>query len=72
MSRTTHLTWCKTRALEYVDAGDLSSAFVSLISDLGKHPETRNHAAGDVGTVLLMAGQLGTVSQMREFIEGCN
>ena len=72
MNRPTHLAWCKTRALEYVDAGDLSSAFASLISDLGKHPETRGHGAGELGTMLLMAGQLGTVSQMREFIEGCN
>jgi hypothetical protein len=40
LDRNKHLTWCKRRALEYVDQGDLASAVASMSSDLSKHPET--------------------------------
>ena len=39
MDRLEHLAWCKTRALEYVESGDLPSAVASMTSDMGKHPE---------------------------------
>lgn len=39
-TRAEHVAWCKARALQYVDEGDLNNAFASLISDLGKHSET--------------------------------
>lgn len=71
-SRSEHLTWCKKRALEYVDAGDLSQAYASMVSDMRKHPETENHPALDLGTMLLMGGQLSTANEMRKFIEGFN
>ena len=35
-TRAEHLAWCKKRALEYVDAGDLLQAYTSMASDLGK------------------------------------
>jgi hypothetical protein len=35
-----HLEWCKSRALEYLEQGDLLQAHASMISDLSKHPET--------------------------------
>ena len=31
-----HLAWCKARALEYLDAGDLGQAVASMMSDLTK------------------------------------
>jgi len=71
-SRAEHLAWCKERALQYVDSGDLNNAFASLISDLRKHPETEGHAAAELGMMLLMAGHLSTEKDMREFIVGCN
>ena len=44
MTRDEHLAWCKARALEYLDAGDLVNAVASMASDLTKHPETgRGH-----------------------------
>jgi hypothetical protein len=70
--RADHLARCKQRALEYVDLGDNAQAFDSLVSDLGKHPETRNHAAIELGMMLLLGGQLNTAKQMRDFITGCN
>jgi hypothetical protein len=39
VSRAEHLTWCKARALEYLDEGDLTNAVASMMSDLGKHPD---------------------------------
>ena len=72
MTRLEHLDWCKKRALEYVDMGDLSSAYASMASDLRKHPETENHTAISLGMVLVMGGHLSTSQKMREFINGFN
>ena len=71
-TREQHMAWCKKRALEYVDVGDLANAAASMASDLRKHPETENHSAIQLGMGLLMIGQLSTVEAMREFIEGFN
>lgn len=71
-TRAEHLAFCKARALEYVDAGDLTSAINSLASDLNKHPETAGHAAIQLGALLMFGGHLNTPKQMRDHIEGCN
>lgn len=71
-TRAEHLAWCKQRALEYCDAGDVNQAYASMASDLRKHPETSNHAATALGMQMLMSGLLSTPSAMREFIEGFN
>ena len=72
MTRQEHLDWCKKRALEYVEAGDPNQAYASMISDLGKHPETDRHSAIELGMMLLMGGQLSSAEQMRKFIDGFN
>lgn len=72
MTRQEHLQWCKDRAIEYVDADDLKNAFASFQSDMSKHPETENHAALQMGTMLLFGGHLSTGQQMREWINGFN
>ena len=72
MNREEHLTWCKQRALEYVKAGDLSQAFASMGSDLGKHPETQNHSGIQLGLMMLLAGHLDSKEKMAEFIRGFN
>ncbi len=72
MTRAEHLQWCKDRALEYVEQGDLSGAYASMSSDLQKHDETRNHSAVMLGMRLMMSGNLSTPSKMRKFIEGFN
>jgi hypothetical protein len=41
MTREEHLDWCKKRAMEYVETGDLLNAVGSMLSDLGLHPETK-------------------------------
>jgi hypothetical protein len=72
MTRQEHLTWCKQRALAELERGDLNNTFASMASDLGKHPETRGHSAVELGTMLLITGNLSTPQKMREFIEGFN
>jgi hypothetical protein len=72
MTRDEHLLWCKKRALQYVDAGDLTQAFASMGSDLQKHPDTADHSGIGLGMMMLMAGHLSTPADMRSFIEGFN
>lgn len=72
MNREEHMQWCKKRALEYVDAGDLTNAYGSMASDMGKHEETKNHVEIMLGMQLMVTGNLNTSNKMREFIEGFN
>ncbi len=71
-TRQEHLQWCKDRALEYVEAEDLTNAYASMASDLGKHKETEMHSGIALGMGLLMAGHLDTAEKMIKFIEGFN
>lgn len=70
MTREEHLAWCKRRALEYVERGELQQAFTSMASDLSKHEGTKDHVGIAAGLPLLMIGHLDSAAQMREFIEG--
>jgi hypothetical protein len=67
-TRDEHLAWCKTRALEYLDRGELADAVASMGSDLGKHHETRSNDA------ILMLGMTyvidGDAAGVRRWIEG--
>ena len=72
ITRAEHLAWCKKWALEYVNNGALQDAFVSMASDLGKHPETEKHSGINLGMILLMGGHLNSTERMRNFIEGFN
>ena len=72
MTRQEHLQWCKERALEYCNKGDLKNAFASMISDMGKHEETQGHMATELGAMLLIGGHLDTVHQMEQWINGFN
>ena len=72
MKRQEHLDWCKKRALQYCDRGELENAWASMASDLDKHPETQGHSAIQLGMMMLMGGHLSTVDKMRKFIEGFN
>ena len=72
VTRSEHLEWCKERANEYVDKGDLEQAFASFHSDMGKHRGTQEHLALQLGTMLLLSGNLSTGQQMRSWINGFN
>lgn len=72
MTRDEHLQWCKDRALEYVDAGDLKNAVISMASDIQKHEETASHVGVALLITLFALGHLNTQVQMRHYIEGFN
>jgi hypothetical protein len=71
-TRDEHLAWCKQRALEYADRGDMANAIASMGSDLNKHPETENHAGMQLMLMMAMAGQFDRPGELRKFIEGFN
>lgn len=71
-TRAEHLQWCKDRALAYIEIGDVNQAFTSMVSDIGKHPETKDHMAIEVGMMLVMQGLLKDPRKMGEFIRGFN
>lgn len=71
-TRQEHVEWCKQRANQYIDAGDITNAYSSIASDLQGHPETANHVGIQLGMMEMMAGRLGTLDEMRKFIDGFN
>ena len=68
-TRAEHMAWCKARALEYVDEGHLAAAVSSMLSDLNKHPDTK-----DGSTAMALLGLFAVLSKssvdVRKFIEG--
>lgn len=72
MTRTEHLQWCKDRAIEYLDKGDLDNAFGSMMSDLIKHEDLARHIGIQLGLMLRMSNHLDSDRQMREWILGFN
>ena len=72
-TREEHLQWCKNRALEYVNAGDLNGAVASMLSDLSKHEGTKSSSQGicaQLGMFTLMDHP--TSEKITKFIEGFN
>ena len=72
VTREEHIAWCKERAFEYLDLGQVANAWGSFVSDMQKHPETRSHDGLMLGSQLFVGGHLSSVSEMRHFIEGFN
>ena len=72
MTRAEHLTWCKTRALEYIAQGNVENAYASMTTNLGKHPETAEHPAIQLGMMQMMGGMLKSPHDMKRFIEDFN
>lgn len=70
MDRAEHLAWCKQRALEYLDAGDVQNAVASMMSDMRKHSET---SYPDVLDMLAIRHVIdGDAAAVRRWIEGFN
>jgi len=70
MDRKEHLAWCKQRALEYVEQGDLPQAVASMTSDLTQHRETAQSA--DLSIMGMMEAMHGNTAGLRRWIEGFN
>lgn len=71
-TRSEHLAWCKARALEYANRGDTTNAIASMLSDLGKHPETADHAGINLTMMLMLGGFLSTPEDVKKHIAGFN
>lgn len=76
-TRAQHLQWCKDRALKELDFEPdtrkaCANAFASMGSDLGGHPDTANHAAIQLGMMMLMSNmpEAHDKERMRKFILG--
>ena len=67
-SRTTHVAWCKGRALLYVDQGRLAKAVASMVSDVDKYAGCR------IDTSIALLGLVDALSEdaeaLRRWIEG--
>jgi hypothetical protein len=72
MERNEHLQWCKDRAMEYINRGEINEAFASFNSDMNKHPETANHSALKLGAMLFFGGHLKSTYDMEKWIKGFN
>lgn len=72
VTRSEHMKWCKERALEELDNGNVKECFMSMVSDLRKHPETDGHIAISLGMMQMMNGHLDAPNAMRDFINGFN
>jgi hypothetical protein len=64
-----HLNWSKGRALEYLEKGDISGAWTSMLSDLTNNEELAAHPAIELGNMLFFSGLLDTKEGMKKFIE---
>lgn len=67
-TRQEHLKWCKERAMEYVNAGDIQQGVTSMLSDLNKHPETQ----GSVGVGVMISLAVRDLDSAKRFVEGFN
>lgn len=70
MTRSEHVEWCKQRAREYLDKGDIANGVTSMLSDMQKHPDC------GVNPMLAMLGMM-TITQhdlpgAKRFVEGFN
>lgn len=68
-SREEHLEWCKQRAREYLERGDISQAVTSMLSDLSKHPDTKL-TEPFLPMVGMLAAKNNDMAAAQRFIEG--
>jgi hypothetical protein len=70
MTREEHLQWCKERAIQEMDYYfDASKGVVSMMSDLGKHPETNSQVLITLCMAQLLRPKMNR-QQMIDFLDG--
>lgn len=67
-TRDEHLAWCKRRAHEYIERGDLRDAVTSMWNDLNKHPDTMTAFHPDL-SALMLAAAVAAIEGERERVE---
>ena len=71
-NREDHIEWCKQRAREYLERGELVDAVGSMLSDMTKHTETNTELLPMMGLVGMQAAGNGDHNGVSRFIEGFN
>jgi len=68
-TREEHIEFCKMRAREYLDRGQIKEGVTSMMSDLNKHEDTRS-----AGKSMAMLGMLcmmqNDMAGARRFVDG--
>ena len=72
MTRNEHLEWCKHRALEYLDKGDIQNGITSMLSDMNKHEETKLGAGNILAMLGMQAIMNNDMAAARRFVVGFN
>lgn len=72
MNRKEHVEWCKKRALEYLDRGDIKNAITSMISDMRKHPGVDKEFINMMSSLALFELLNPSDGSARRFITGFN
>lgn len=67
-----HLKWCVGRAMEYANAGDMTNAWASFISDASKHEGTEHISSHELTAMMMVSGLANTPKTFKDFIEGWN
>lgn len=72
-TREQYVQWCKDRAMEYVERGDLLEGVTSMMSDMDKRDDTKlKGALGALGIHAAMQAQQGNRDMVERFILGFN
>jgi hypothetical protein len=66
LTRDEHLDWCRKRALEHLDAGDLTHAVASMAKT---HPDTDNPALNGLVAIGMMYVTDGDKLAVQRWIE---
>lgn len=72
MTRAEHLEFCKRRAREYLDRGDIKNGITSMLSDLSKHPETESSGTGILAMLGMQTMMSNDLHAAKRFVEGFN
>lgn len=72
MTRQEHLDWCKQRANEYLERGDIVNAVTSMLSGMDKHEETKLGAGNVLSMLGMQAVMSGDHHAAKRFIDGFN
>jgi len=73
MTRAEHLQWCKDRAIQEMEyTNEPAQGMASFMSDMKKHPETKDHSALELGLMMMFGGHLNNKEEVKKFIEGFN
>ena len=72
--RAEYLQWCKDEAAEHLNNDDYIQAWVSMVTNLSQHPQTKGHADIETGLIKIINGWLDNTHDnthdMRDFING--